>query len=72
MKFFLEIRFFPINHSVKLIDAPLKDVNFRQETAQLTGTIECNDSTVCEEIRVVLRGLGTVEEEYHETTKGNF
>lgn len=65
-------RFSPVNFSLKVVDKPLKNINFQQKTAELTGSVECVDDSVCGELNVVLRGLEPVKEEYHGTTKGTF
>ncbi len=64
------VRFFPVNFPLKVVDKPLKNVNFQQKTAELTGAVECMDDNVCGEISVILRGLDPLEEEYNEVTKG--
>lgn len=64
-------RFSPVNFALKVVDKPLKNINFQQKTAELAGSVECVDGNVCGEINVVLRGLEPLKEEYHGTTKGN-
>lgn len=64
-------RFFPVNLQLQITDNPLKKVNFQQETAQLSGSIECVDDNVCGEMNMILRGLDSLEEEYHEVTQGD-
>lgn len=64
-------RFFPVNYQLQVIDKPLKNVNFKQETAQLTGTVECLDDDVCDEVNMIFRSLDSLEEEYRVVTQGD-